>query len=92
MGFIIAVAIGGILGWIASLLARSDARGGTPRSMILGIIGALMGTFFLGPIFGGGNIFEAKLATETIVIAVIDAVAVLALMTFFRRRRRQRVP
>ena len=87
MGFIVAVAIGGILGWIASLLTRSDARGGTPRSVILGILGALLGTFILGPVFGGGNILESKLATETIVIAFVGAVALLALLTFFRRRR-----
>ena len=87
MGLIVALAIGGILGWIASLLNRSDARGGTPRSVIVGMLGALLGTFFLGPIFGGGNILESQLDTMTIVDSFVGAVALLALLTFFRRRR-----
>ena len=87
MGLIVALAIGGILGWIASLLNRSDARGGTPRSVIVGILGALLGAFILGPVFGGGNVLESRLDTMTIVISFIGAAVLLAVLTFFRRRR-----
>ena len=87
MGLIVALAIGGILGWIAALLNRSDARGGTPRSVIVGILGALLGAFILGPLFGGGNLLESQLDTMTIVISFVGAAVLLALLTFLRRRR-----
>ena len=87
MGFFIALAIGGLLGWIASLLTRSDARGGTPRNVIIGAVGALLGTFILGPVVGGGNILEAQVETPTIVISFIGAIALLLAVTLFRRRR-----
>ena len=43
MGFLVLIAVGGILGWLASILGRSDDRRGIALNVGLGVVGALVG-------------------------------------------------
>jgi uncharacterized membrane protein YeaQ/YmgE (transglycosylase-associated protein family) len=87
MGFFLALVVGGIIGWLASILLRTDAHQGAPLSIVVGMIGALLGGLILGPLLGGGNLLESELDIRTLPVAMIGAVALLAALTFFRRRR-----
>jgi uncharacterized membrane protein YeaQ/YmgE (transglycosylase-associated protein family) len=87
MGFFLALVVGGIIGWLASILLRTDARHGAPLSIVVGMSGALLGGFILGPLLGGGNLLESELDIRTLPVTMIGAVALLAAVTFFRRRR-----
>src|SRR5690606_31462932 len=57
MGFIVWLIIGGIVGWLASLIMRTDAQQGILMNIVVGIVGA----FIAGLIFGGGNINQDPL-------------------------------
>ena len=87
MGFFLALVVGGIIGWLASILLRTDAQQGAPLSIVVGMIGALLGGLLLGPLLGGGNLLESELEIRTLPVTMIGAVALLAALTFFRRRR-----
>jgi uncharacterized membrane protein YeaQ/YmgE (transglycosylase-associated protein family) len=88
MGFILAVALGAVLGWIASIVVRADAQQHILRDILVGIIGALLGCVVLGPVLGGGNILEATLDMRSLLVAALGSLALLSLLHLFRRRRK----
>lgn len=86
MGLIVALLIGGIVGWLWSLgLGRSEGAARL-RGILFGMLGALLGVFLLGPVMGGGNVLEAQFYPMTPVISLIGAVAWLGLLTLVRGR------
>ena len=52
MNLILALIIGGIIGWLASIVMRTDAQQGIFMNIIVGIVGSLLGSFLLGGLFG----------------------------------------
>ena len=47
MGLIIALVVGGIIGWLASIVMRTDAQQGILLNIVVGIIGSLLGAIIL---------------------------------------------
>ena len=87
MGIIIWLVVGGICGWLASLIMRTDAQQGILLNVVVGIIGSLLGGFLLGPLLGGGNLLSGDLDVMTIVVALLGAIILLAIVNMFRRGR-----
>ena len=59
MGIIVLLIVGGILGWLASIVMRTDAQQGIFLNIVVGIVGAMLGGFLLTPFIGGGSITRA---------------------------------
>ena len=59
MNFIIWLVVGGLIGWIASMIMRTDAQQGVILNVVVGIIGAMLGGWLLAPLFGTGTISGA---------------------------------
>lgn len=87
MNFIIWLVIGGIVGWIASLIMRTDAQQGIFLNIIVGIVGAFLGGLLLSPLFGTGTINDSGLTLGTFVVSLGGAVILLAIVNLFRRGR-----
>lgn len=87
MNLIIALIIGGIIGWLASIIMRTDAQQGILLNVVVGIIGSLLGGFLLGPLLGGGNLLSGNLDIMTLVVALLGAIILLAIVNMFRRGR-----
>ena len=87
MGIIIWLIVGGIIGWLASLIMKTDAQQGILLNVIVGIVGAFLGGW-LGNMLGigGANINEGFSVTGFI-ISLIGAVILLAIVNLFRRGR-----
>ena len=81
MGIIIWLVIGGIVGWLASLIMRTDAQQGILLNIVVGIVGAFIG----GLIFTGGSINNAPLNITSFLISLVGAVILLAIVNLFRR-------
>lgn len=81
MGIIIWLIIGGIVGWLASLIMRTDAQQGILLNIVVGIVGAFLG----GLLFNRGNINEAPLSVTAFIVSLIGAVILLAIVNLFRR-------
>jgi uncharacterized membrane protein YeaQ/YmgE (transglycosylase-associated protein family) len=80
VGLIIWLVIGGIIGWLASLIMKTDAQQGIILNVVVGIIGALIGGWLIAPLIGGSGIMGY-------VSALIGAVILLAIVNLFRRGR-----
>ena len=87
MNFIIWLVVGGLIGWVASMIMRTDGQQGIILNVIVGIVGAFLGGW-LGNMLGisGANINEGFSVTGFI-ISLIGAVVLLAIVNLFRRGR-----
>ncbi len=85
-GWIVAIIVGGVAGWLASMLMNRDASMGIIMNVIVGIVGALLGNFLLAPLLGfGGSIQTFDLGSFA--IAVLGAVILLAILNLVQRGR-----
>ena len=83
MGLIVWLIVGGVIGWLASIIMRTDAQQGIFLNIIVGIVGA----FIAGLIFNGGNINDAPLNLYTFLTSLVGAIILLAIVNLVRRGR-----
>ena len=75
MNWIITLVIGGIIGWLASLIMKTDAQMGLIGNVIVGIIGSSLGFWLAGVLgIGAGSTIGAYL------IAVLGAAVLIGLL------------
>lgn len=85
MNFIIWIAMGGILGWIASLIMHTSAQQGMFLNVVVGIIGALLGGWLLAPLFGTGTINQNDFSMGSLIVSLLGAIILLAIVNLFKR-------
>ncbi|HEY8609136.1 MAG TPA: GlsB/YeaQ/YmgE family stress response membrane protein [Noviherbaspirillum sp.] len=85
MNFIIWIVVGGILGWLASLVMRTDASQGMLLNIVVGIVGALLGGWLLAPLFGTGTINQNDFSISSLLVSFLGAVILLAIVNLVRR-------
>ena len=85
MNLIIWLIVGGIVGWLASLLMRTDAQQGILMNVVVGIVGALIAGLVVTPLVGGGTINSGDLSLTGLLISLIGAVILLGLVNLVRR-------
>lgn len=87
MNLILALIIGGVIGWLASIVMRRDAQQGILLNIVVGIVGSILGSFLLGRFFGAdGNILNSPLDGGTLIASLIGAILLLAIVNLFTRR------
>lgn len=84
MGIIIWLIVGGVVGWLASIIMRTDAQQGILLNVIVGIVGALLAGFIISPMLGIGTINEG-VSVGTFLVSLIGAIILLAIVNLFRR-------
>ena len=84
MSFILWLIVGGIVGWLASLVMRTDGQQGILLNVIVGIVGAFIGGWLISPLLGAGTINEG-FSIMSVVVSLIGAVILLAIVNLFRR-------
>jgi uncharacterized membrane protein YeaQ/YmgE (transglycosylase-associated protein family) len=90
LNLLLALAVGGIIGWIVSPLMRTDRQQGVLLNVVVGLLGAFLGGFVLGPVMGGGNLLENRFDPMSLVVALLGAIFLLTIVALFRRRRMRR--
>lgn len=83
MGLIITLIVGGVIGWLASIVMRTDAQQGIILNVVVGIVGAFLGNF-LGSFFGMGASLDT-FSPVGLLWAFIGAVVLLGLINLVRR-------
>lgn len=85
MGWIIALIVGGVAGWLASMVMNRDASMGILWNIIVGIVGSLIGNALAGPLFGvQGSVQQFSLTG--LIIAFVGAVVLLAIVNLVQRK------
>jgi uncharacterized membrane protein YeaQ/YmgE (transglycosylase-associated protein family) len=87
MNIILILVVGGVLGWLASILMRTDAQQGIFLNVVVGIVGALLAGFLITPLIGGAPITSGAFDVMSLVASFLGAVVLLAILNLFRRGR-----
>ena len=87
INWIIIIIVGGILGWLASIVMRTDAQQGILLNIVVGIVGAILGGLLLGPLLGGGSITSGNFSIMSLLVSFLGAIILLAIVNLFRRGR-----
>ncbi len=85
INFIVWIIVGGLLGWIASMIMHTDARQGPLLNVIVGIVGAFLAGLVLTPLFGGSTINQGNFSLTSLLVSLLGAVVLLAIVNLFRR-------
>jgi uncharacterized membrane protein YeaQ/YmgE (transglycosylase-associated protein family) len=80
MGIIIWLIVGGVVGWLASLVMRTDAQQGILLNIVVGIVGAVIAAWLLG-----SGINSDPLDITNILYSLLGAIILLAVINLVRR-------
>lgn len=81
MVILIWLIIGGICGWIASMIMRTDGQQGIILNVVVGIVGSVIANF----IFNREGINGAPLSVTAFLWSLLGAIVLLAIVNLVRR-------
>lgn len=86
MNLIVWLVIGGIVGWLASIIMKRDGQQGIILNIVVGIVGALLAGYLISPLVGVGSINDG-LSVGSFLVSLVGAVILLAIVNMFTRGR-----
>lgn len=85
INFIVWLIVGGVIGWLASIVMRTNGQQGTLLNIIVGIVGAFIAGLVLTPYFGISTINQNNFSLPALLVSLLGAIILLAVVGFFRR-------
>lgn len=84
INIILWLAVGGLLGRLASVVLSTDGRQGIVRNVVAGIVGAAIGGWILSPLMGVDTLNDSVFNVGAMLVSLIGAIILLALINLFR--------
>lgn len=78
--------VGGIIGWLASLIMKTDAQQGVLLNVVVGIVGALLDGWLLSPLLGAATLNQGDFSVMGLVVSLGGAIILLFIVNLIRRR------
>lgn len=85
MNILIWLILGGVIGWLASIIMRT--REGILLNVVVGIVGALLGGWLISPLVGAGTINQADFSLAGLGVSLLGAIILLAIVNLVRSGR-----
>ena len=85
MNFIIWLVVGGLIGWVASMIMRTDGQQGLILNVVVGVVGAALGGALISPMLGVPTINQDAFSLSALAVSLIGAIILLAIVNLFRR-------
>lgn len=85
MGIVILLVVGGVIGWLASIVMRTDGQQGIFLNIVVGIIGSFLAGLLLTPYLGGAPITSGAFDLKSIGVSFLGAIVLLAIVNLVRR-------
>ena len=86
MNLIIWLVVGGVIGWLASIMMKTDGQQGVFLNVVVGIVGSMLGGWFISPLVGVGTINQNNFSLPALLVSFFGAVILLAIVNMFRRK------
>ena len=86
MNLIVWLVVGGIVGWLASIIMKRDSQQGIIHNVIVGNVGALLAGWLISPLVGVGSINDG-LSVGSFLVSLVGAIVLLAIVNLFTRGR-----
>ena len=87
MNLVIWLVVGGLIGWVASMMMRTDGQQGIVLNVVVGIIGAMIGGWLISPLVGVPTINQGAFSLGALIVSLLGAVILLAIVNLVRRGR-----
>ncbi len=85
MNIIIWLVIGGVIGWIASIVMKTDGQQGIFLNVVVGIVGAMLGGWLISPMLGIATINQDNFSLPAMGVSLVGAMILLAIVNLLRR-------
>ena len=85
MNLIILLIVGGVLGWLASIVMRTDGQQGLFLNIVVGIVGAVLAGYLITPFLGGTPITDGGFDIKSLVVSFLGALVLLGIVNLIRR-------
>jgi uncharacterized membrane protein YeaQ/YmgE (transglycosylase-associated protein family) len=85
MNFIIWIVVGGLIGWVASMIMKTNEQQGMFLNIVVGIVGSMLGGWLVSPLLGAGTINQNDFSLGGLLVSLIGAIILLAIVNLFRR-------
>ena len=85
INFLIWIILGGVLGWLASIVMHTNANQGTLLNIVVGIIGAFVAGMVLTPLFGVATINQNNFSLPALLVSLLGAILLLGIVNLFQR-------
>ena len=85
MNFIIWLVLGGVIGWLASIMMKTNGQQGIFLNVVVGIIGAMLGGWLISPMVGVGTINQDNFSLPALLVSFVGAAILLAIVNLIRR-------
>lgn len=82
---IIWLVVGGLIGWVASKIMKTDAQQGVFLNIIVGIVGAVLAGWFIAPLVGVPTINQGSISLPSLLVSLLGAIILLAIVNLIRR-------
>jgi uncharacterized membrane protein YeaQ/YmgE (transglycosylase-associated protein family) len=88
MTFILWLIIGGLIGWVASMIMGTNDTQGKLLNIVVGIVGAFLSGLLLAPMLGTGTINQGDFSIGSLLVSLVGAVVLLWIVGMLRRKKR----
>jgi uncharacterized membrane protein YeaQ/YmgE (transglycosylase-associated protein family) len=85
MNLIIMLIVGGILGWLASMVMKTDGQQGLFLNVVVGVVGALLAGYLITPFLGGAPITTGAFDIKSLFVSFLGSVVLLGIVNLIRR-------
>ena len=82
INLIVWLLVGALIGWLASMVMRTDAQQGALLNIVVGIVGAIIGGWIMSA-FGGPGVTGFNI--PSLLVSILGAVVLLFLVGLVRR-------
>lgn len=83
MSFIAWILVGALVGWLASIIMKTNQSQGALLNIVVGIVGAIVGGWLISPVLGIPTINQS-ISLASIAVSLGGAVLLLALVRLLR--------
>jgi len=85
MNIVIWLVLGGLVGWVASIIMRTDGQQGILLNVLVGVVGAAVAGWFVSPLLGVSTINQGNLSMASVLVSLLGAVVLLAVVGLVQR-------
>jgi uncharacterized membrane protein YeaQ/YmgE (transglycosylase-associated protein family) len=88
INFLLWLIFGALVGWLASMVMKTNAQQGTITNIIVGVVGAFIGGLLFNVAgLSGTNINDNTFSLNSLVVSFIGAIILLAVVNMAQRGR-----
>jgi uncharacterized membrane protein YeaQ/YmgE (transglycosylase-associated protein family) len=85
MNMVIWIVLGGLVGWLVSIVIGTDAKQGVLLNVLIGVVGAFLAGISLAPLLGTGRVNYNDFSLPSLLVSFLGALVLLGIVNVVRR-------